>query len=566
LARRLKNTIHEKLHAECLSDCYNFYFNKLSRSNFELNHLYSAITEHFCFSTVIVDKYERPGELFYELNYGGKILTDIDKLRVTFFADLDSSLYHIYYDNYWKSIEKNFYEKPSQFEDYISTIIGYIGLEQNNEPIKEFIHDLRSLDRNSRDKKVQDFLRKMGDLWGYYKYLTEPNQSEIKHCDEIKLRLTRLNILDISPALPLLLHWVEYCKIVNMPSPEEKKLFIEILKVVETYYVRNYVCRERATIILKFNELNKIILPNPNLDEYLKEIKAFLHQSLPPDISFQKELEVSRLYKVQGGALSRLILFALEYELNDKSGIFWNLSGYSVEHIMPQTLNEQWKNYLGNNCEDIQSEWCHTLGNLTLVPNNYDSSYSNKFYYEKRTSYQEYNYGLFNTIKEYNEWKANEIKNRGKELAKTCTENIWSNFFKIQNSNQDNQDTHNKSNIIFEPVMKGDRFKAMYINMEPISAINKSKYFFEMVRKIREKDPIAFEKIKHNKHLFSKESKHGFSTEFKEEEIFLKSSSDTPKIAENCSFLRELLEWSHDKWYGEVERVENGIKRSIYFK
>lgn len=48
---------------------------------------------------------------------------------------------------------------------------------------------------------------------------------------------------------------------------------------------------------------------------------------------------------------------------------------------MPQTLNEPWKNELGENYSKIHEEYLHTFGNLTLT--GYNSKYSNLSFKEK---------------------------------------------------------------------------------------------------------------------------------------------------------------------------------------
>lgn len=54
---------------------------------------------------------------------------------------------------------------------------------------------------------------------------------------------------------------------------------------------------------------------------------------------------------------------------------------YSVEHIMPQTLTQEWRDALGVDADHIRDVWRHRLGNLTLTA--YNSEMSNKTFSEK---------------------------------------------------------------------------------------------------------------------------------------------------------------------------------------
>lgn len=50
---------------------------------------------------------------------------------------------------------------------------------------------------------------------------------------------------------------------------------------------------------------------------------------------------------------------------------------------MPQNknLSIEWQNTLGENWQDVQAQWIHTIGNLTLT--GYNSEYSDKPFKEK---------------------------------------------------------------------------------------------------------------------------------------------------------------------------------------
>jgi len=58
-----------------------------------------------------------------------------------------------------------------------------------------------------------------------------------------------------------------------------------------------------------------------------------------------------------------------------------NSSELSIEHVMPQTLNDWWKEHLGEDCAVTHELFRHTLGNLTLTAYNSelsDDSFENK--------------------------------------------------------------------------------------------------------------------------------------------------------------------------------------------
>ena len=54
----------------------------------------------------------------------------------------------------------------------------------------------------------------------------------------------------------------------------------------------------------------------------------------------------------------------------------------SIEHIMPQTLTEEWKVNLGHDWLEIHQLYLHTIGNLTLT--GYNSEIRNSSFIKKR--------------------------------------------------------------------------------------------------------------------------------------------------------------------------------------
>ena len=43
---------------------------------------------------------------------------------------------------------------------------------------------------------------------------------------------------------------------------------------------------------------------------------------------------------------------------------------YSIEHIMPQTLNKEWINELGKNYQEVPDLYLNSIGNLTVIAYN----------------------------------------------------------------------------------------------------------------------------------------------------------------------------------------------------
>jgi hypothetical protein len=95
-----------------------------------------------------------------------------------------------------------------------------------------------------------------------------------------------------------------------------------------------------------------------------------------------------------------------------------------IEHIMPQTLNETWKNELGHNYEETHDNYLNNIGNLTLIRHNQELS--NHPFKNKKEIYEN-NSGMQiakNKITDQQNWGEEQIKNRAEYLIEIIIENI----------------------------------------------------------------------------------------------------------------------------------------------
>ena len=94
----------------------------------------------------------------------------------------------------------------------------------------------------------------------------------------------------------------------------------------------------------------------------------------------------------------------------------------SVEHVLPQTLSPGWEQALGENAGAVQSEWLHTIGNLTLT--GYNPELGNKEYSEKRTIFARSHFELNTFFESIETWGAPEIQQRAESLFQIAQQ-LW---------------------------------------------------------------------------------------------------------------------------------------------
>jgi hypothetical protein len=118
--------------------------------------------------------------------------------------------------------------------------------------------------------------------------------------------------------------------------------------------------------------------------------------------------------------LTRFILCRLEKSFNHKECV--DLSTATIEHVLLQTLSQEWRNELGSEAETIHTTLVNTFGNLTLT--GYNSEMSNLPFLEKKTKLNTTHIELNRWILQQNRWGAAEIEQRAKVLLDIANK-IW---------------------------------------------------------------------------------------------------------------------------------------------
>ena len=99
-----------------------------------------------------------------------------------------------------------------------------------------------------------------------------------------------------------------------------------------------------------------------------------------------------------------------------------DMENLQIEHIMPQKLNDSWKNNLGSEWEYVHEKFSHNIGNLTLTA--YNSEISNSPFTEKKSWYKKSRLKITQDICEYVKWGNKNIIKRANILADKAIQ-IW---------------------------------------------------------------------------------------------------------------------------------------------
>ncbi|GAA9921503.1 hypothetical protein VN0841_07390 [Helicobacter pylori] len=190
--------------------------------------------------------------------------------------------------------------------------------------------------------------------------------------------------------------------------------------------IESYICR-RAVCGLGTNSLNKVFpsfTKHIQKDQYFESLKAHFgslteKQRFPNNDEFKDCFITIDFYKFQK---NRYFFERLE-NFDRKERVYTH--EYTKEHIMPQTLTEEWEKDLGENFQEIHDKYLHTIGNLTLT--GYNDKYSNKSFQEKRgmeKGFKDSPLRLNQGLRDLESFGEEEIKKRANDLADLALK-IW---------------------------------------------------------------------------------------------------------------------------------------------
>lgn len=394
-------------------DAYNFFAKQISSSDLTQEQIEGSIAK-LQIVNIILDAADNPQSIFESLNSTGLDLSQSDLIRNFILMGLSNAEQSDLYKNKWMPTEKLFnYDKQSElmdkfFRDYITMKISRIPKE--GEVYEEFKKYYRSINVANLDL--------CQDIYEYAKCYTNIVFSKSNDA-EFNDIFADIRLLRMEVAYPFLMYiYNDYNK--NKISREE---FVHILRLTESYVFRRAICE------IPTNSLNKTfaVMKNKiNDEDYVNSIEANYvlldsYKEFPKNDEFMQRFVEKDIYHMR---TRQYILFKLE-RFDNKEKL--DLGTFTIEHVMPENENLRygWKEALGENWQEIHTQYLHTIGNLTLTA--YNSEMSDRPFQEKLTmkgGFADTGLRLNSYIRNQTEWNADKIQERAKILSDNALK-IW---------------------------------------------------------------------------------------------------------------------------------------------
>jgi len=228
-------------------------------------------------------------------------------------------------------------------------------------------------------------INEIADNIDLFNQIVKPQDPNCKHINKgINSLLIRIERTSMYSSIPFILAVLKEQKAGNLNDADT----ITILNSLLVLLVRRKVCELRTT---KYDEffpslLSKIISEPDKAKAFKEQIsKEALWVS---DQEFKDAFVNKSLYKQTELEFVRLVLQEIDKKMQSHGQLPDYSSINTVEHVMPQTLDDEWKLYLGTEASDLNLERIkNSIGNLCLI-----SKAANSFVgqnpFEKKVSVQ----------------------------------------------------------------------------------------------------------------------------------------------------------------------------------
>ncbi len=403
---KLRTVVNDNAHFEAI---YEEAYENTANAACKFSHLFKAYKQflNFLKEKKSVDQYidalerfqivtlslnnmdDNPQRIFESINSTGQPLNVGDKIRN--FVLMTARQNEIDIAKEWREIEQAL---TSDNTNYLSEFFMVYLIAELQRPVKAdklypefkqyFVNEIDGLEKNELTKK---YFQKLSVYLKAYKLLklNDENYPPFKFLQNIAWNVNYLKIETVFPFLMRVL--VEFD---NKTLTADE--VTEIFKCVENFLARRIICSLPSTGLNKlFPVLYKQVKDKmeSETDTFLEIMKHLLliktgSQLYPRNAQVKDSIATIEIYsKKQNYAM--FILASVESR-SKESGVLLLLSEtknqITIEHIMPRTLNQDWKRDLGIDADNIHQRYLNTLANLTLT--GYNQELSNRSFTAKR--------------------------------------------------------------------------------------------------------------------------------------------------------------------------------------
>ena len=408
-----------------IRDAYGFFVKNISKyigsgedAVDKFKFLKDFVETKLVFGLVALGEDDNANKIFKSLNATGKSLSESDLIRNHVFWSISPDRQERFDRQEWAPLENKFRSAEGAFDrnEFTSFLRHSIQRKDGYVPPKAVSEKFE--EKYGNPCTPEEIVKELSRLTG--NYLCFVRDDTPFSASDIEAAIKMVRDLSVSQMVaPLILRLLE----LNSAGAIEKDVLIDSVKNIAGFVFRRYVCGESSRGYAKW-----FCALSAKLDEgtcALSTICDFLvEKGWPKDGKFKDAFVVGEMGK---GKYARVALETLEKNEQQPTEPV-GLRQCDIEHVMPQTLTDNWKLDLGGERKwnAVHEKWLHTPGNLTLVGRTYNRGVlQNRPYKEKQKCLvEESKVSLNSYFKGVSAWTEAEIEDRGKKLADAAAK-IW---------------------------------------------------------------------------------------------------------------------------------------------
>ena len=423
---------------------YRFFYNKLTELKSSVKDITTLVEKGLNrFSVITIqlepdkNKWENPQEIFESMNSLGKPLSLADLVRNYLFLGMNPDKQNDLYGRYWLHIERLVPGHVSDFiRDYMQAHEKKSFIKSTEGNTKELY---RAFKRVFEREEATAVLKDLSECATFYSWIINGKGTEYNAID---LELKDLGVLGVTTAYSFLLVLVRAWKQNKFTAQN----VVDILRTFKIYCMRRRLIHgltspEAKNFPMLANHVEKLARSTDKKAEFLKVlVNQENNLRLPNDLELQRVLETMNFANFK---YCKFYLSLIEEKLTKSRPDQTDIK-LQIEHIMPQKLNDAWRESLGGDCEAIHQDLLHTIGNITLIRHNQELG--NKPFDEKKEIYEN-NAGLQiakTKIVNQETWNEETIKERAEWIIKYFLDEVVpipasmrrTNNFKVKTDNR----------------------------------------------------------------------------------------------------------------------------------
>lgn len=486
-----KNQLFDEEKSNKLYENYSFFVDKLAEMDEEqVVDFYNAIADLDIvdLNLKIEHDLEAVQKIFEKINSTGKPLSVADLIRNYLLISCNSSEQNRLYNTYWINIEKLYKdkEKISDFAKHYLITKRFIFIEEKR------MYNTFKLYFDKSNINKEEILKEILKLSKYYNWFIDeecPNE-------KVNIIIKELNVLKSDDMYSLLLVLFDKLYVENISE------LIDILNLLCDFMIRYRIVSPtngsgdiRKTLFTLLSKISKndIVLNYTNI---LYE----LSNSPSPGGRFPDNNEFKEaLNNYVNTSYAKALLYKLEYK--EAKNIEVDIRKVTVEHLMPQTLSDDWKRYLGGKDKAllIYNTYINNIGNLALLSRPMNSENSNAIWDIKKNNVKDAQFVLTNSIDKNCEWGEDSILKRCEYITNLALKYITGpldrekDYESLEVTDNYIAGVYNASDITFE--VTGRNAKTIIFNNVPYNV----KGWYELVavtcKLLHDYDNTKIEKI-----------------------------------------------------------------------